>query len=282
MKRLFRWFFSLSNRIRDSFYVLMTLIGLLSTLFTILGVSLSDCINNVWGRLGVVVAIFVLSYVVIYGLIGEIFKDSVQLSINGTNIIISYGDIFAVEGWKIIGCDTHFDTRVNDVVISKNSLHGKMMLEHGNISDILGVVEKEAIRLSLTKNENGLYDFPLGTIIRYIRKTDDKDENYLLLAMTKLDDQFKACTNMAEFENMLMRMWTEIDRVYAGHPIVIPLLGTGISRFKDKSKNTEMLLRCLLCTLNVSGVRLNTTVKIVIYDETKRLPFYEYRYMFNV
>ena len=283
MRKILNWFFSLSNRTRDSFYMLMTLIGLVSTFCTILGISLSDwnC-SDVWVRLGIVVLILIFLYGVIYWFIGKLFRESVQLLIKGTTVIISYGDIFEVDGWKVIGCDSHFDTRVDDIVISKNSLHGKLMLEYGNIPDIIDIVEKEAIRLHLNKNENGLYDFPLGSIIRYDSKANEKNETYLLLAMTELDEQFKACTNMAKFENMLMKMWTEIDRVYAGNSIVIPLLGTGISRFEDNSKNAEMLLRCLLCTLNVSGVCLNAVVKIVIYSETRKFPFYEYRYMFNV
>lgn len=155
------------------------------------------------------------------------------------------------------------------------------MLKHGNVEDITREVEKEAKKLNLTKNKEGLYDFPLGTIIRYNREVNKKNETYLLLAMMKLDEKFRACTDMAEFEHTLMKMWIEIDKVYAGHPIVIPLLGTGISRFKNRSKNPETLLRCLLCTLNVSGVCFNSVVKIILYNEKKKFPFYEYRYMFS-
>lgn len=271
---------------RDSFHIMMTVIGISSTFCTVLGVSLNDLnywnCSSIWMRLVAVFMILVFSYGFIYWVIGKMFKESVRLQIRETTVVISYGDIFAVDGWKVIGCDSHFDTRVDDRIISKNSLHGKLMLEHGNIEDIREIVEKEAKRLQLKENKDGLYDFPLGTIIRYDRKVCGKRETYLLLAMMKLDEKFKACTNMAEFENMLMKMWTEIDRVYAGHSVVIPLLGTGISRFTDRSKSSETLLRCLLCTLNVSGVCLNSVVKIIIYDKTKKFPFYEYKYMFNV
>ena len=283
---MLRWFLGLPNLIKDSFHIMMTVIGILSTFCTVLGISLSDWndwnYSSIWMRLVAVSIVLVFSYIVIYLIIKKMFKESVQLQVRGTTVVISYGDIFEVDGWKVIGCDSHFDTRVDDIVISKNSLHGNLMLKHGNIENILEVVKKEAERLQLNKNKDGLYDFPLGTIIRYDSKVSGKDKTYLLLAMMKLDEEFRACTNMSEFENMLMKMWKEIDRVYAGHSIVIPLLGTGISRFNDCPKNSEMLLRCLLCTLNVSGVCLNSVVKIVIYDKTKIFPFYEYRYMFNV
>ena len=74
---------------------------------------------------------------------------------------------------------------MDDVVISKKSLHGKLVLEHGNADEIKKVVEKEAQRQHLSPNNEGLYDFPLGTVIRY---DSTKDGNtYLMLAMTELD-----------------------------------------------------------------------------------------------
>ena len=66
----------------------------------------------------------------------------------------------------MIGCDTHFSTRVDDVVISKKSLHGQLILEHGDKDEIEVAITTEANKLGLQRDDNGLYDFPLGTIIR--------------------------------------------------------------------------------------------------------------------
>lgn len=280
MNTLLNYFFSLSNRVRDSFYFLMTLVGFVSAFCTVIGVSLVDfqCFN-LWVRLGLVIATLIVLYLVIYFIIGKIFSDSVTLKINGTTVNILCGDIFKIPGLKVIGCDNHFDTRVDDNVISKNSLHGKLILEHGNISDIKRAIDSEALRLGKRKNENGLYDFSLGTVICY--HNADENENYLMLAMTELDSDYRAYTDMAKFENMLMKMWREIDRVYAGRPIVLPILGTGISRFKDGYKKPETLLRCLLCTLSGSGVTLKSEVNVIIYGNSKEFSLYEYRYMFK-
>ena len=81
---------------------------------------------------------------------------------------------------------------------------------------------------------------------------------------------------------MLMKMWTEIDRVYASNDIVLPVLGTGISRFDDGPKDREALLRCMLCTLNSSGVSLKSKVDIIIYGDVKDIPMYEYKNMFHM
>lgn len=280
MATIWGWFSNLSNRSRDSFCLLMTLVGIVSTLCTVLGLSFGENIcESVWMRFGAYIVTLSILYALIYWVLGKIFESSVELAIRGTKITILYGDIFKLSGWKIIGCDSHFDTRVDDIIISKNSLHGKMMLEHGNITDIEKVIDKEASRRNLTKNNEGLYDFPLGTIIRY--DNNNNGETFLLLSMAELDADYKAYTNMAKFESMLVKMWTEIDRVYAGHPIIIPLLGTGITRFEDGFKSPESLLRCLLCTLNGCGISLKSEVKVVIYNKLTNSSLYEYMYMFK-
>ena len=279
VQRIWKWYNGLPNRKKVSVTSSITVVGLLATVFTVLGVSVNGWVKNIWLSLLIVVLALVGVYFIAYCIIGKIYKDSVPLSIRQTPVSISCGDIFETDGFRVIGCDTHFDTRVDDVVISKKSLHGKLVLEHGNADEIKSVVEKEAKRLHLTANSDGLYDFPLGTIIRYDSSKDN--HTYLMLAMTELDRNYEAHTNMAKFEHMLMKMWSEINRVYASNDVALPLLGTGISRFDDGPKNKEALLRCMLCTLNSSGVTLNAKVKVVIYGDAKDIPLYEFKDMFK-
>ncbi len=281
MNKLYRCYSNLSKRVRDSIAISGTIVGLISTGCTILGISLSEWKNSsLWIRIGVVFVVFIIICVLIYLIIGKIFENSVSLTVDQTPIIIYCGDIFKSNGWKVIGCDTHFDTRIDDIVISKKSLHGQLVLNHGKKEEIEAAVHAEAKRLGLQKNRNGLYDFPLGTIIRYDSSVDN--QTYLMLAMTELNEHFEAHTNMAKFELMLMKMWSEVDRVYASNNVIFPVLGTGISRFDDGPKSKDALLRCMLCTLNSSGIRLNSEVNVVIYGDAKNIPFYEYKDMFHM
>lgn len=279
MKKLWKWYNGLSNRTRTSIKFAGTIIGLISTILSVVGASLNDLTQDFWISLLVIVLASLVLFLLAYWIIGYIFKDTVSMTIRQTHISISCGDIFDTEGFRVIGCDTHFDTRVDDIVISQKSLHGKLMLEHGKVEEIKAAVEKEAQRLHLSANSDGLYDFPLGTIIRYDSSKDNK--TYLMLAMTELNENYESHTNMAKFEQMLMKMWCEISRVYASNDVAIPLLGTGISRFDDGPKNKEALLKCMLCTLNSSCVTLNSEVKVVIFDNAKDIPFYEYKDMFK-
>lgn len=280
MKKMYRWYNSLSKRVRDSIIFSTTIVGMISTVLTILGVSLGDWkSSSLWMRIYIVIAFFLLICFATYKILGRIFSSSIKLTIRKTPVSVSCGDIFQASGLRVIGCDTHFDTRVDDIVISKKSLHGQLVTEHGNKDEIIMAVEAEAKRLGLQKNSDGLYDFPLGTIVRYNSNVDD--HTYLMLAMTELNTDYEAHTNMAKFEQMLMKMWKEIGRVYASQEVALPVLGTGISRFDDGPKERDALLRCMLCTLNSSGVSLNAEVSILIYGKAEDIPLYEYKDMFH-
>ena len=280
MARVIKWYHRKTKRVRDSISFSIMGIGFISTLMTILGFSLGNWFESYCARFFVVLLAGLVIYFSYFYYIGETYKGEIDLMIGNTPVFIGCGNIFNTTGWKVIGCDTHFDTRVDDIVISKKSLHGQLVLEHGTIGSINAVVEQEAKKLNLKKNSNGQYDFELGTVIKYESVVDN--ETYLMLALSRLDEKYKAYTNIADFEQTLITMWNEIDRVYAGNDIVLPLLGTGITRFKDGPKGNEPLLRCMLCTLNNSGISLKSKVKIVIYGEAKDIPLYEYKDMFRM
>jgi len=280
MNRIFNWYNSLTKRVRDSVVVAASLVGMISTVLSILGISLGDWEKTtIWLRIVIVIASFVLLCIATYVIIGRIFKEHVNLSIRQTDVSVKCGDIFNADGLRVIGCDTHFDTRADDIVIAKKSLHGQLILEHGKQEEIERVVEAEATRLGLKKNRDGLYTFPLGTVIRYDSSVDN--HAYLLLAMAELNTNFEVHTDMAKYELMLMKMWKEISRVYAMHNVALPLLGSGIARFDDGPKYKDSLLRCMLCTLNSSGVTFNSKIEILLYGDAKDMQLYEYKDLFH-
>lgn len=280
MNKVFIWYENLSMCVRDSAQISVVIVGSISTILSILGISLEDwkgsCIPI---RACVVIASMGMIYFLVFLVINRIFKEQINLVIRKTPICICNGDIFSETGWRVIGCDSHFDTRVDDVVIAKKSLHGQLVLSHGNKEEIDSVIESEAQRLQITKDENGQYRFPLGTIIRYKSSVDN--QMYLLLAAANLNSKYEAHTTMPEYVQMLMKMWREIDRVYAMNDIILPVLGTGIPRFDDGSKDNDALLRCMLYTLNISGVSLKSKVKVILFRKAKGLALYEYKGMFR-
>ena len=120
MKRIYKWYTNLSKRLKDSFVISVSLVGCISTFLSIIGISLADipCTNIIINSILVMVAILIIT-IAAYIVIGRLFKDSIELSIRGNSVTIKHGDIFKENGYKIIGCDSHFDTRVDDIVITK-------------------------------------------------------------------------------------------------------------------------------------------------------------------
>lgn len=240
MKKIYTRINDLPNRIKDSFIIAWAIVGLISTILSVLGWSLGSFSQlSIVGRIAIVIAVLIGMVVIVYLILGSIFKDAISLYINNTAVSVECGDIFNAPEWRVIGVDTHFDTRVDDIIISVGSLHGKLVLDHGDRAEIDYVVECEAQKRGLQKDEDGLYDFPLGTVIKYESSIDQ--HIYLMAAISKLDKKHKARTNMEEYERMLMNMWKELDGIYASHDIVMPILGMGITRF-DGPKDKVLML----------------------------------------
>ena len=63
MSEIYKWYTGLSKRVRDSVIISATLVGTISTILSILGISLGDWKDSsVFIRIGVVIGIFLLLY----------------------------------------------------------------------------------------------------------------------------------------------------------------------------------------------------------------------------
>lgn len=281
----------MSKRLKDSLTLAFAIVGGIATVLTILGVSVSTILPlskahwlcRIGVYLGLVILIYVLGVVVIWTVIGRKYQNSITLRIGRNTVTVKLGDIFQTPGWRVIPMDTTFSTVADDVVISKSSLHGKLVLHHGNADEIQQAVTADAERRGLCVNGRSC-QFPLGSVIPYAPKAKEGQETtYLMVAMTALNENWEAHTTMAQYEQTLMEMWKEISRVYARNDIVLPLMGSGITRFDDAQDDPTSLLRCMLCTLSTSRIHLNSKITVVIYDDGKtKLPLYEYKDLFRI
>lgn len=89
-----------------------------------------------------------------------------------------------------------------------------------------------------------------------------------MLAFTHMDEFNRAHLERGQYEECLLNMWDELDRMYAGRRVVLPLLGSGITRFKGTQPSEDDLLRCMLCTLRASGHRFSAGVSIALTKKT--------------
>lgn len=250
----------------------MAIIGAISTIMTVAGVSLIDLLPEGSGclfRLFVLVVLFVLLAILAAVVAYRRSRSGVHLAINGMGIDIVVGDLFAADGVKVIPFDEYFDIQVDDKVISRNSLNGIFVEKYADWDTLKHTLEEEhPSLLDPYEARNGRICYSLGTIKDY--------DEYALLAFTHMDELNRAYLRRGEYEECLLNMWDELDRMYAGRRVILPLLGSGITRFYGGKPSEDDLLRCMLCTLRASKRHFKDGVVVVLTEKTAaRMRLYE-------
>lgn len=180
-----------------------------------------------------------------------------ETRVNGKPVSIIVGDLFKQEGFKLIPFNERFDTRVDDVVIAHRTLNGIMIDKYVADKDKLNTAIEEAKSDAsrFMANKKGI--FPLGRLIAF--------EDFLMMAFTHFNNQNVAYIEVSEYEQVLLNMWEDMRRVYAGREINIPLIGSGITTLVGRAvKDYTNLLKCILCTLDRSNFQPVKGVRIVL------------------
>ena len=77
-----------------------------------------------------VVLIIILSMLYVYLWFSANKIKNITLTVEGSTVNITTGDIFKAEGFKAIAFNEDFDTLVDDKMISSHSLNGIFLKEH--------------------------------------------------------------------------------------------------------------------------------------------------------
>lgn len=250
----------------------MAIIGLISTIMAVMGISLGDLLPKGSGclvRLIVLAFLFVVLAILAAVVAYRRSKSGIHLTINGMDVDAVVGNLFATDGVKVIPFDEYFDIQVDDKVISRNSLNGIFIERYADWNTLKRTVEEfRPSLLEPCKDGDGRICYPLGTIKDY--------DEYALLAFTHMDKLNRAYLRRGEYEECLLNMWDELDRMYAGRPVVLPLLGSGITRFDGGKPSEDDLLRCMLCTLRASKRYFKEGIVVVLTEKTAaRMRLYE-------
>ena len=210
----------------------------------------------------VILAILIIIFLVMWYIANH--TDEKKLKINSSNVTIKYGDLFAENGIKVIAFNEYFDTQVDNKVIAKSSLNGIFINEHsGGANTIDDAIDNEMrLRKNIIKDNvprpygGKRIKYKLGSVCPY--------GDFILLALSHFDDDNKAYISVEDYISCLMHMWNELDAFYAGRPIVLPLLGSGITRFNNSDITPQELLKYILITFKVSKVKFNNTSSLTI------------------
>ena len=198
-------------------------------------------------------------------------KARVTLKINNSKVNVFFGDIFSQKGYKIIAFNEYFDTIVDDRLISENSLNGQYIKKY--VPDVAEldklIIRDRHIKEPLYSVTNASKKY--GKRTKYHLGVICKNGDYFLLAFSHFDEQNRAYLSLQEYTACLMKMWSEIDALYGGKTVSIPLLGSGITRFRDCEMTNQELLEIILWTLKISKVKFTypSTMNIVLSESCK-------------
>ena len=222
-------------------------------------------------------ALLVVVYVCV--LVAANTSKKVELKINGNDVHVKTGDLFEQNGHlKLIPFNEHFDTKVDDVIISATSLNGiyiNRFFEGAEKELARRIASDSRLKRVVTVVETphkgrSRMTYPLGTI--------HKEDDFLLLAFSKFNQDNEAYLDNKDLWECLINMWREIGITHAGKSIDMPLVGSGITRLENINIHEQELLELILMSLKVSGLRTNWNVSINIIirpDNAKHINFYK-------
>lgn len=196
--------------------------------------------------------------------------NEINIVIEGSAVTIKVGDIFQQPGFKAIAFNEHFDTQVDNVIISDASLNGIFIKKHldGTVTELDRHIERydfepdAIIPNNHLRNRRGKKRYQIGTICVY--------KDFLLTAFSKFDKNNKAFLTICDYLEFLMHFWNNVDNVYAQKDVTIPIFGSGITRIKNhKNISDEDLLKIILWTFRISQTRFKhpARLNIVIHKD---------------
>lgn len=257
----------------------LSVLGIVSSIVTL--ISFLGTAQNLEIGVIYIVTLFIaiLALIFIYMWWSANRQKYVRLRINNTEIRIREGNIFELlekdpkdrrGEISIIGVNDYYDTIVDDRIIAKKTLHGQYIERIANAGKLEQL--EQAIETDEMINREGNYaedtERTRGRKKRYSIGSLVEFEAYVLAAFTKFDESNKAFLTAEEYLEFWMRFWNNVDEVYAGRTINIPLMGAGITRFKSGKPSKQELLEIMLWSLRISGFHntyADKQINIIIY-----------------
>jgi Domain of unknown function (DUF6430) len=212
---------------------------------------------------GIFVLIIIAMYVVLWFKSNNL--EEVDLDIEGSTVIVKTGDIFQQQGFKVIAFNEYFDTKVDDKIISRQSLNGIFIDKFfpTSTAQLDKDIEKYQFDADEIIEQNTSRKF--GKKIKYSIGTIYLHNDYILTAFSKFDEHNRAWLTMPEYLGFLITFWDKVNKIYAQNNVSVPVFGSGITRIKEhKNISDEDLLKIMLWTFRISEMRFKYPAKLTI------------------
>ena len=265
------------------FFSILSLLSLLATFINITDIYKSNnLINHIFKVIITFLVIYILSFVC--ALLYYYFKRSViYLKYNRFKVSGTYGNILDYIGASkvnlIIPVNSCFDTKIDDSVISTNSLHGKVikfLYDNNLVSQIeLDKKIKRSLREQNISSVNigndvkkggksvGNYNrYPIGSTAF----VDIGDVRYHFIALSIIENNKNAITSDQDYLIVLNAIVDNCFRNSNGNPIYIPLVGSGLSKL---NYNHQQQLEFMVKYFMLRRTKLISDVEIVIRKEDR-------------
>lgn len=191
---------------------------------------------------------WVLMYIAFLALFVVIFTRRPVLKVSykhpGMDLIIEVriGDFFNIEGQKIIGTNTTFDTDLSNNIISPRSLQGQFTEKFfsGNISELNSKIESQLNNVEFIEvNKEGKSKrYPLGTSVKF----NVNGEFYYWFAMAEMNQSNNVKTSLNQLQMSLDGLWDFMENSSEKLPTIIPLVGSAFGRISVKRKKLIALI----------------------------------------
>lgn len=252
------------QRIQNKFYGVLSVISVITSI-VFLFVEIDPKYKTGIG----LIALLILGVLYIGIWIHSNKLRSIRLKINTSEVEVKFGNIFSEQAdLKVIAFNEYFDTMVDDKIIAKSSLNGIFINNFfkDKVEELDGIISVDAHLREVMLAENATR--AVGKKTKYKLGTICVVNDYLLTALTHFDADNRAYVDINDYISCLLNFWNEVDRVYAGKTVALPVLGSGITRFKGYDNISDQeLLELIIWTFKVSRIKFTypSKVKIVVY-----------------
>ena len=191
-------------------------------------------------------------------------KTTIKISNCNTTIEVIFGDIFEQDGIKAISVSEYFDTKLGKPV-SDTSLHGIFIKKcFGGYSESLdaqlGNELHGIVGTQTEKIEGKTVCYPIGTTA-FIKVND---QSYILFALTAADPKtLKVFSNVELMWRALHKLWQRARNECGGHPLNLPLVGSGLSGLGLPTRDLVNLL-ILSAITETKSSEITQTIRILL------------------
>lgn len=264
-------------------FAFLGLIGTFASLSDLLDSSLSVQ-RRIGISIGILAGIWVISFLLCAVYTYRRRRIEVAELNNGHHIYVQYGDVFSeaevLEPQKrrniVIPVNRCFDTLVDNDLVSASTLHGiamnRLYRENGfdpntledAIKNNLNLQEVSYDKLSINdKRKGNLRRFSAGTVAEI--KISEQC-TYFFLGLSKFDKNLKAFTSEEEYVLAMMRLLEFCNERSQQFPVVMPLIGAGLSRTKKSEKD---ILNYIVGLVKMNRELINYDLHIIVRDNGK-------------